>query len=179
MQFKPADDWSGTTAFEFKVTDSGGADSGSQFILITVDAVNDAPVVDLNGTNDAGTDFAATFTEGGGAVLVADTDAILGDVDSATFNSLSVNFLVASDGASEKLTIAGYTFSHGVGDVVTRTVGSTTFEIDCDGTGIQHRPSWRRCRPAGGFAGPDTWYQLREYRAGSDVRRSHDRVRRR
>ena len=136
MQFKPADDWSGTTAFEFKVTDSGGADSGSQFILITVDAVNDAPVVDLNGTNDAGTDFAATFTEGGGAVLVADTDAILGDVDSATFNSLSVNFLVASDGASEKLTIAGYTFSHGVGDVVTRTVGSTTFEIDCDGTGF-------------------------------------------
>ena len=49
MQFRPADDWSGTTAFQFNVTDSGGTSNGgtdsiSQFILITVDPVNDAPV---------------------------------------------------------------------------------------------------------------------------------------
>ena len=141
MQFKPADNWNGTTGFQFNVSDTGGtanggSDSISQFISITVEPVNDAPIVDLNGSDGAGSGFTTTFTEGGGAVLVVDSDAIVTDIDSTAYNALSINFLTAPDGANEKLIVGGYTFSHGASDVATRTVGSTVFEIDFDGTGF-------------------------------------------
>ena len=99
-------------------------------------AANLPPVVDLNGTNDVGLDFAVTFTEDGGPVAVADTDALVSDVDSTTFQSLSISIPVAPDGASERFSVGGYTFSYGVSDVVSRTVGGTSFELDFDGSGF-------------------------------------------
>ncbi len=65
MQFKPASDWSGTTAFQFNVTDSGGTANGgsnsiSQFILITVTQVDDVGTF--------GGDTSGTGAEDGGAV---------------------------------------------------------------------------------------------------------------
>ncbi|MCP4287156.1 MAG: hypothetical protein GY792_22375, partial [Gammaproteobacteria bacterium] len=103
---------------------------------VTITAVNDKPTVDLNGTNGAGIDFATTFTEGGGAVNVTDTDAIISDVDDTSFQALGINLSGMSDGASELVTVVGYTFTYGTNETVTRTVGSTDFEIDFDGTGF-------------------------------------------
>ena len=121
------------------ITDSGGGtDTSSPNISTTVDvvALNDAPSVDLNGANDAGINFAAIFTEGGGAVNVTDTDAIISDVDDTSFQHLGINLLAMPDGASELIVVGGHTFVFGTADVVTRTVGSTDFELDFDGTGF-------------------------------------------
>ncbi len=142
MQFKPADNVNGGPSFfSFRVQDSGGTANGgndaiTESIQLNITAVNDAPVVDLSGTNDAGNDFATTFTEDGGPVAVADTDAIVSDVEASTYQALSINVWNTSDGASEKVTVGGYTFSYGVSDVVVRTVGGTTFELDFDGSGF-------------------------------------------
>ena len=51
----------------------------------------------------AGADYAATFTENGGAVTVADADAVLSDVDDANLASLAVTITNLLDGASEAL----------------------------------------------------------------------------
>ena len=144
MQFRPADNASGTTAFQFNVYDSGGIANGgvdniSQFVLITVNPVNDAPTVDLNGSDGGGNNFTATFTEDAGAVNVTDSDAIITDVDDTTYLSLSVNLTGFSwDGANEHIIIGGYTFTYGsgIGDPVVCTVGSTNFSIDFDGSGF-------------------------------------------
>ncbi|MEW8524566.1 MAG: Ig-like domain-containing protein [Candidatus Thiodiazotropha endolucinida] len=126
----------GTRSVTIDITDGDGGGSQTQNLTLNVSSVNDAPVVDLNGADGAGADFAATFTEDGGAVNVVDTDATISDVDNTTYQNLSINLVGFPDGASEQLTIAGYAFTYGVSDNVIRTVGSTDFEIDFDGTGI-------------------------------------------
>ncbi|MEW8660421.1 MAG: FG-GAP-like repeat-containing protein, partial [Candidatus Thiodiazotropha endolucinida] len=126
----------GTRSVTIDISDGDGGTSLTQNLTLNVSSVNDAPVVDLNGADGAGADFAATFTEDGGAVNVVDTDATISDVDNTTYQNLSINLVGFPDGASEQLTIAGYAFTYGVSDNVIRTVGSTDFEIDFDGTGI-------------------------------------------
>ncbi|MES9926148.1 MAG: FG-GAP-like repeat-containing protein, partial [Candidatus Thiodiazotropha endolucinida] len=126
----------GTRSVTIDITDGDGGTSLTQNLTLNVSSVNDAPVVDLNGADGAGADFAATFTEDGGAVNVVDTDATISDVDNTTYQNLSINLVGFPDGASEQLTIAGYAFTYGVSDNVIRTMGSTDFEIDFDGTGI-------------------------------------------
>ncbi|MCP4234421.1 MAG: hypothetical protein GY770_12675, partial [Aestuariibacter sp.] len=85
------------------LTDSGGGtDTSNPNITTTVNvvALNDAPTVDLNGTNGAGINFATTFTEDGGAVNVTDTDAIISDVDDTSFQHLGINLSNISDGSN-------------------------------------------------------------------------------
>ncbi|MCP4979922.1 MAG: hypothetical protein GY935_05435, partial [Gammaproteobacteria bacterium] len=121
---------------DFVVTDGDGGTSNISQGAVLVSADNDAPVVDLNGSNGAGIDFATTFTEDGGAVNVTDTDAIISDVDDTSFQSLGINLSGMSDGASELITVGGYTFTYDLAETVTRTVGSTDFHMDFDGTGF-------------------------------------------
>ncbi|MBT3056662.1 MAG: DUF4347 domain-containing protein, partial [Candidatus Thiodiazotropha sp. (ex Codakia orbicularis)] len=129
----PAD---GTRSVTIDITDGDGASSQTQNLTLNVSSVNDAPVVDLNGADGAGVDFAVTFTEDGGAVSVVDTDATISDVDNTTYQNLSINLSGFLDGVSEQITIAGYVFTYGTSDNQIRTVGSTDFEIDFDGTGF-------------------------------------------
>ncbi|MES9840980.1 MAG: Ig-like domain-containing protein, partial [Candidatus Thiodiazotropha endolucinida] len=129
----PAD---GTRSVTIDITDGDGASSLTQNLTLNVSSVNDAPVVDLNGADGAGVDFAVTFTEDGGAVSVVDTDATISDVDNTTYQNLSINLSGFLDGVSEQITIAGYVFTYGTSDNQIRTVGSTDFEIDFDGTGF-------------------------------------------
>ncbi|MEW8539635.1 MAG: Ig-like domain-containing protein [Candidatus Thiodiazotropha endolucinida] len=129
----PAD---GTRSVTIDITDGDGASSLTQNLTLNVSSVNDAPVVDLNGADGAGVDFAVTFTEDGGAVSVVDTDATISDVDNTTYQNLSINLSGFLDGVSEQITIAGYVFTYGSSDNQIRTVGSTDFEIDFDGTGF-------------------------------------------
>ncbi|MBV2104610.1 MAG: DUF4347 domain-containing protein, partial [Candidatus Thiodiazotropha sp. (ex Lucina aurantia)] len=129
----PAD---GTRSVTIDITDGDGASSLTQNLTLNVSSVNDAPVVDLNGADGAGVDFAVTFTEDDGAVSVVDTDATISDVDNTTYQNLSINLSGFLDGVSEQITIAGYVFTYGTSDNQIRTVGSTDFEIDFDGTGF-------------------------------------------
>ncbi|MEW8192194.1 MAG: retention module-containing protein, partial [Candidatus Thiodiazotropha sp.] len=70
----------------------GEFDSNTAITTITVQAVNDPPVVDLdnNDSTDNGYDYLTTFTEGDAAISIADTDASVSDVDSEMLQSATV-----------------------------------------------------------------------------------------
>ena len=88
------------------VANDGVADSNLGTATLTISAVNDAPVLDLDGDNSSGqsgADFANTWTENGGPVAIADADAVLSDVDSANLVSLTVTLTNRLDGAAEVL----------------------------------------------------------------------------
>lgn len=89
----------GTAAITLKLTDSGGGtnESGTQTFNINVTAVNDAPVVDLNGAT-GGIDVAATFTEDtpGGIVIAGATDVT--DVDNLNLVSATITLTNRPDG---------------------------------------------------------------------------------
>jgi hypothetical protein len=78
---------------------------------------------------------ALSYTENDGAVSVTSNLAV-SDVDDTSFQYLGINLFNMPDVTSEQIVVAGYTFAYGSGDVVTRTVGSTDFEIDFDATGF-------------------------------------------
>ncbi|MEZ6059074.1 MAG: hypothetical protein R3C19_01800 [Planctomycetaceae bacterium] len=71
-----------------------------------------------------------------GPVSVTDSDATLSDVDNTTYLGLGLNLAGFVDGTSERVTIDGVTFAFGTGLTTTTTVGSTTFELDFDGSGF-------------------------------------------
>ncbi|MCL5279171.1 MAG: cadherin domain-containing protein [Planctomycetes bacterium] len=128
LKFTPAADFNGSGYFTVQAStsdDDAGLGGGTVTATILVHAVNDAPVLDLDADDSggrAGADFAATFTEGGPAVGIADTDAILSDVDNAMLSSLTVTITNLKDGAAESLTadttgtaiLAGYDTGTGV-----------------------------------------------------------------
>ncbi len=139
VTFSAWDQTSGTAGTKVDASVFGGTSPFSVVLetaSISVSAVNDQAVADLNGADGAGTNFTTTFTEGLGAINVTDSDAAVSDVDNITYQSLGVNLGGFVDGSSEKITIAGYTFTFGVNEVVVRTVGSTDFEMDFDGYGF-------------------------------------------
>ena len=83
MQFAPAPNATGTTGFQYNITDSGGTanggiDSISQFIMITVNPVNDAPVI-------ATVPPDVTFVEGGMPQVIDRLGTVV-DVDSPDFD---------------------------------------------------------------------------------------------
>ena len=83
-----------------------GIDSGPAVNKILEFVVeDDAPIVDLDADDSAaaGGDFAATWSEGGGAVGIVDTDATIADVDSTNLTSLIVTITNAMDGTFEVL----------------------------------------------------------------------------
>ncbi|TKB90336.1 MAG: tandem-95 repeat protein [Nitrospira sp.] len=107
MQFQPTANASGVTAFQFNVYDSGGTANGgantiSQFILLTVTAVNDAPTI----TNLSGDSLA--YSEGAGAVVIEQGgNALVADVDSTNLDTgtLTVSIPSGGDSAEDVLSI--------------------------------------------------------------------------
>lgn len=73
-------------------------------IQITVAPVNDAPVVDLNGSA-AGVNRSMTFTEGGGAVSIAPA-ALVTDPDSTQITSMTLKLSPNPNGGNENLNAA-------------------------------------------------------------------------
>jgi hypothetical protein len=87
-------------------TGAGGPQATGAVAVINIASVNDAPQIDLDANNSSGqtgANFANTFIEDGGPVRIADTDATLSDVDSATLASLQVVLMNQFDGANEVL----------------------------------------------------------------------------
>ena len=93
-------------------------------VTVTVNCVNDPPVVDLNGPA-AGIDFAATFTEGGGAVAIVDNaNLTVSDVDSANLASATVTLTNLLDAGQETLAVAATTVSPNTPIVATYNTGT-------------------------------------------------------
>ena len=155
FRFVPDADWNGTTGvLQYKAWDqtsgmagtyvdasiSGGttAFSGTSGSVLTVNAVNDAPVIDLDPNNTSGGaddgDYTATFTEGDAPVAITAANAILSDVDDTSITGLNININSAvPDGAAERVTIGGHQFTYGNAEYVVVAVGGTSFAIDYDG----------------------------------------------
>jgi hypothetical protein len=70
----------------------GEFDSNTAVTTITVQAVNDPSVVDLdsNDSTNSGYGYLASFTEGDAAISIADTDVSVTDVDNETLQSATV-----------------------------------------------------------------------------------------
>ncbi len=126
----------GGRTVRYVLTDGDGGTSANYDTTVTVSGSNDQAVADLNGADGGGINFTTTFTEGLGAINVTDSDAMVSDVDNTTYDTLGINLSGFVDGGSEKITVAGYTFTYGTAETVVRTVGATDFEIDFDGSGF-------------------------------------------
>jgi len=111
LSYQGNTNFNGTDTVTVDVNDLGNSGSGpltpldavQQTISITVNPVNDAPVVDLNGANP-GIDTTAGFTEDNGPALIA-PDAILTDIDSAQLQTLTVSIGNLLDGGNEILNV--------------------------------------------------------------------------
>ncbi|BAV47442.1 Integrins alpha chain [Mesorhizobium loti] len=82
--FIPATNFSGAASFSYNVRDnSGGLSASPAVVTINVAPVNDAPTLDLNGSNP-GTSETLLYTPGNGATRIAPLAAVA-DFDSANF----------------------------------------------------------------------------------------------
>ncbi|MEL0586900.1 MAG: retention module-containing protein, partial [Candidatus Thiodiazotropha sp. (ex. Lucinoma kazani)] len=82
-----------TTPRVIEVTvNDGEFDSNTAISTITVQAINDPPVVDLDtdDTTDDGYDYLTTFTEGDAAIAITDIDPSVSDVDDQVLQSALV-----------------------------------------------------------------------------------------
>ena len=86
-------------------------------------------VVDLNGSNDDGTDYDVVFFENFPAVAISDADAILSHTGQTTLTSLTLVVSNSPDGAAESLAVAGVNVPLDADKTATGTVGGTTFQV--------------------------------------------------
>lgn len=101
----------GPHAVVLRVTDNGTPSlSADQAFTVTVGgATNPAPVLDLNGLA-AGIDFAATFIEDGGAVVIVDpANLTVSDPDSPNLASAMVTITNLLDSGQETLAVSAAT----------------------------------------------------------------------
>ena len=90
------------------VATSDGTLTDADAVAITVNAVNDRPVLDLDADNSsgaAGVDYTTTFVEGGAAVAIADVDDLIADVDNA--NLASATITLANHQPDDLLSVVG------------------------------------------------------------------------
>ena len=86
------------------VTDDGTA-TDTDTIAITVNPVNDAPALNLDADSSTtgGVDYLTTFTDGGPAVAIVDTDVSVIDIDSP--NLVSATITLTNPHAGDSLTV--------------------------------------------------------------------------
>ena len=115
LTFTPAPNATGTATLTVVAQDTGGTANGgvnvspAQTVTITIAAVNDVPVLDLDADDSGGTtgaNFAVTFTENGPVTLLEDaTDATIGDLDNTTLSTLTVTLTNLLDAGVEQLAV--------------------------------------------------------------------------
>ena len=103
--FSPDPDFNGAASIKINSTD--GTDNDEETFAVTVNPVDDTPVVDLdqNDDNTTGANYQASFTEGGTGTAIADSDASLENVDGPNLSSLTVTLTNRPDGAQESLSV--------------------------------------------------------------------------
>ena len=108
--------------------DAGGGLTATDTSIINITAVNDPPVVDLNGA-DVGTGATLAYTENGTAAAIAPA-GVTTDVDSANFNGGSLTVHFSANGAAEDqlsvLASGGVTVVAGVVSVGGNAVGNVS-----------------------------------------------------
>ena len=137
MQFKPTANASGVTAFQYNVTDSGGTGNGglnsiSEFILLTVTGVNDAPTL-------TATPLSPGFTEAAGAGTQAAAVAVFGGAAASTVETgqtlTGLTFTVTglADGVNEVIVVNGTTIALGASSSGTTAFNGLTYNVTISG----------------------------------------------
>jgi VCBS repeat-containing protein len=114
-------DFNGADTLTIATDDGTAIDSDT--IAITVTAVNDAPVLNLdaNSSTIGGVDYLTSFTDGGGAVAIADTDVLITDSDDTqlvsatiTLTNPDIDDVLAAGTLPAAITASSYNPSTGV-----------------------------------------------------------------
>ena len=137
LVYVPNANTSGAETFTFQVRDDGGTlnggadtDASANTIGIAVTAVNDLPTIDLN-AGGAGINNAATFTEDGAAVVLANA-LVLADADNMSLASATVT--IGGFQAGDVLTISGS--QSGTSNNVNYSYDSATGIMSLSGTAL-------------------------------------------
>ncbi len=101
---------------------AGGAGTGTADVTVTIQAVDDAPVLDLNGSGD-GLDVTVAYTEGDGFVAIAPSAAV-SDVDSPDFDAGILNI--------------GYSTHNDANQLSIQDQGTGSGQIGFDGTNVTY-----------------------------------------
>ncbi len=102
FNYTPDSGFVGVDSFMYSAND-GTSNSNLAAVTLQIGDSVQAPAIDLAGSGAAGGNFAASFTEDAGPVLLAASGATLSDASSATLNSLSVAIANLPDGPMESL----------------------------------------------------------------------------
>src|SRR5262249_23153770 len=122
----------------------GATDSniGTALIQVVGDHT-DSPVLDLDANNSsgaAGANYQTSFTEGGGAIKVADADATISDSDDTNLESMTVTLTNAPNvGETVSLTTAGFTLATSLGLEVATQSSGTVLTISGSATKAQYQ----------------------------------------
>ncbi|MEL6605718.1 MAG: choice-of-anchor A family protein, partial [Cyanobacteria bacterium J06614_10] len=122
---------SATDTFTYTIADPDGA-TDTATVTVTINGLDNptaAPVLDLDSDDStaAGADYQTTFTEGGAAVAIGDTDTTITDADDSTIESATITLTNAQ--ADDVLT-PGATLP---GGIVASAYDSTTGVISLSG----------------------------------------------
>ncbi|QDS92976.1 Cadherin domain protein [Roseimaritima multifibrata] len=112
---------------------SGNAKQVSGITTVYIVAINDAPVIDLNGPQP-GTGYTTSYIENGMPVAIADNDVAVSDLDNASFNRLTVRFSGILNGNQEIVRFAGVDFNATEPKTDFATALGTEVRIVYDGT---------------------------------------------
>ncbi|HHP7243360.1 MAG TPA: Ig-like domain-containing protein, partial [Elainellaceae cyanobacterium] len=131
VKYTPNADFNGTDSFTYTVT-SGGVEETAT-VTVTVNPVNDSPVLDLDGNDSSGTlgsNYLTGFIEGGNLVAIADRDAAIIDVDDTTIESAIITLTNRPDGLIEGLSVSGMLPA----GIIASTYNSSTGQITLTGS---------------------------------------------
>ncbi|MCW7541970.1 tandem-95 repeat protein [Aquabacterium sp. A7-Y] len=99
LVFTPAANYNGNTSFTYTVSAGGSTETAT--VSVRVDAVNDAPVLDLDANNSSGgtgAGYTTGYTEQGSGVALADLDLTITDVDHTTLAGATITLSNAQAG---------------------------------------------------------------------------------
>lgn len=99
--FTPATDYSGVTSFTYTVSSGGVTETATA--SITVNNINDAPVLDLD-ASASGSGFATAFNlDTGTAIAIGDVDLSITDVDDTNIESATISIAATNRQGSDVL----------------------------------------------------------------------------
>ncbi len=107
-------------------------------IALGVSVANSVPTLDLDANNSSGAtgnDYQFTFTEGDAATAIADSDTDLVDVDSTTFDHVTLAVSGLLDGNAETLVLDGDTFALATAVAGQNTTGGNYHVVITTGAG--------------------------------------------
>jgi ELWxxDGT repeat protein len=126
LQYSHTGAWPTPLSRSIIVTASDGYNTTSATATVNFRGAQFAPAVDLNGTDQSGTSFAATLASGQTQVAIVDSDLAISDADSTHLNRAVIRLLSTPDGASEGLDVTADLTGTGISKLYNPATGTLT-----------------------------------------------------